>query len=75
MTEPQIHLTVLQLMLRPQASGNKITTLEDLAPQLADKESLETVYLEHNPVQRTEGAAYRRKIILSLPQLKQIVAT
>ena len=58
-----------------KASGNKITSLEDLEPQLANKESLETVYLEQNPVQRTEGSAYRRKIILALPQLKQIDAT
>ena len=58
-----------------QASGNKITSLLDLEPQLANKKSLETVYLEQNPVQQTEGSAYRRKIILALPQLKQIDAT
>ncbi|KAL5526892.1 SDS22 [Sanghuangporus sanghuang] len=57
------------------ASNNKITTLLDLAPQLRRKKALETVYLEGNPVQRTEGAAYRRKISLALPQLKQIDAT
>jgi len=32
------------------------------------------VYLEHNPVQRSEGAAYRRKIMLLLPQIQQIDA-
>lgn len=36
---------------------------------------LETIYLEHNPVQRDLGAAYRRKIQLEMPQLKQIDAT
>ncbi|KAH8117697.1 L domain-like protein [Phellopilus nigrolimitatus] len=57
------------------ASNNRITTLTDLEPQLAHLKALETVYLEGNPVQRSEGAAYRRKINLALPQLKQIDAT
>ena len=58
-----------------QASGNQISSLEGLERQLGDKKDLETIYLEHNPVQRTEGTAYRRKISLALPQLKQIDAT
>lgn len=35
---------------------------------------LATVYLEGNPAQRTEGTAYRRKVMLALPQLSQIDA-
>lgn len=37
--------------------------------------TLETVYLEGNPVQASEGTAYRRKIILMLPQISQLDAT
>lgn len=36
---------------------------------------LETVYLEGNPAQRKEGAAYRRKVLLALPQIIQLDAT
>lgn len=36
---------------------------------------LETVYLEGNPAQRTEGAGYRRKVKLALPQVAQVDAT
>jgi protein phosphatase 1 regulatory subunit 7 len=56
-------------------NGNKISTLLDLEPQLRHITTLETIYLEDNPVQQTEGVHYRRKIILALPQLKQIDAT
>jgi len=37
--------------------------------------SLETIYLEGNPCQQAEGASYRRKIMIALPQVKQIDAT
>jgi protein phosphatase 1 regulatory subunit 7 len=56
-------------------NGNKISTLTDLDPQLRHISTLETIYLEANPVQASEGANYRRKIMLALPQLKQIDAT
>lgn len=56
-------------------NNNKIDTLADLEIVLGALESLETVYLEGNPVQQTEGVAYRRKIQLALPRLTQIDAT
>jgi protein phosphatase 1 regulatory subunit 7 len=56
-------------------NGNKISTLTDIEPQLKHISTLETIYLENNPVQEAEGAHYRRKIILALPQVKQIDAT
>ncbi|KAG1794750.1 uncharacterized protein BJ212DRAFT_1291751 [Suillus subaureus] len=37
--------------------------------------SLETIYLESNPCQQAEGTGYRRRIMLTLPQVKQIDAT
>lgn len=58
-----------------QINDNKISTLEDLGSQLKPISSLETVYLEGNPVQKTEGVHYRRKVILALPQIKQLDAT
>jgi len=56
-------------------NNNKIPDLNALEPQLKHLTSLETIYLEGNPCQQSEGANYRRKIMLSLPQVKQIDAT
>ena len=56
-------------------NNNKIESLQSLESQLKHIKTLETVYLEQNPVQRKEGANYRRKIILALPQISQLDAT
>ena len=58
-----------------QLNNNKIPDLNALEPQLKHLTSFETIYLEGNPCQQSEGASYRRKIMLSLPQVKQIDAT
>jgi protein phosphatase 1 regulatory subunit 7 len=58
-----------------QASYNKIPNLLDLDAELAPLPNLSTVYLEGNPCQQNEPTAYRRKIILAIPQIKQIDAT
>ncbi|WWC96181.1 hypothetical protein V866_003048 [Kwoniella sp. B9012] len=57
------------------ASYNKIPNLQSLDKQLRPLPNLETVYLEGNPCQLNDMAGYRRKIILALPQIKQIDAT
>ncbi|WWC70835.1 uncharacterized protein I206_104787 [Kwoniella pini CBS 10737] len=57
------------------ASYNKIPNLHALDSQLAPLKKLETVYLEGNPCQKNDMTGYRRKIILALPQIKQIDAT
>ncbi|WWC62657.1 uncharacterized protein I303_105254 [Kwoniella dejecticola CBS 10117] len=57
------------------ASYNQIPNLQALDSQLAPLKNLETVYLEGNPCQKNDMAGYRRKIILALPQIKQIDAT
>jgi protein phosphatase 1 regulatory subunit 7 len=57
------------------ASSNKLASFQEVEDQLADKENLETVYLEGNPLQRDAGATYRNKIKLALPRVKQIDAT
>ncbi|KAL7420835.1 protein phosphatase regulatory subunit Sds22 [Cryptotrichosporon argae] len=57
------------------ASNNKIPTLRALDTQLAHLAKLETVYLEGNPCQTADRAGYRRKVMLALPQVRQIDAT
>ncbi|KAH7911090.1 L domain-like protein [Hygrophoropsis aurantiaca] len=66
------HLTSLEELW---LNGNKIPDLRALEPQLKSMAMLETIYLEGNPCQAAEGVNYRRKIMLALPQLKQIDAT
>ncbi len=58
-----------------QLSGNQVETLRALEPQLRAISTLETTYLEGNPCQAKEGANYRRKVILALPQITQLDAT
>ncbi|GAA6001955.1 hypothetical protein JCM10207_003010 [Rhodosporidiobolus poonsookiae] len=55
------------------ANDNALTSLPVLPP--SSHPNLSTIYLEHNPVQKTLGAAYRRKIMLECPQVGQIDAT
>ncbi|KAH7884510.1 hypothetical protein F5I97DRAFT_1890018 [Phlebopus sp. FC_14] len=66
------HLTLLEELW---LNGNKIPDLGALEAQLKQITSLQTIYLEGNPCQEREGASYRRKIMLYLPQLRQIDAT
>lgn len=58
-----------------QANNNQISSLRALDTQLRPLAKLETVYLEGNPVQMSDMAGYRRKVILALPQVKQVDAT
>mmetsp|Transcript_11917 Transcript_11917/g.19748 ORF Transcript_11917/g.19748 Transcript_11917/m.19748 type:complete len:439 (-) Transcript_11917:56-1372(-) len=53
-------------------SGNKITTFDGIAPSGA-LTSLDTVYLEYNPV--ADDFEYRKKVKELIPCLKQIDAT
>ncbi|KIL85655.1 adenylate cyclase [Fusarium avenaceum] len=57
------------------ASYNLIGDYKEVAKYLADKKSLTTVYFEGNPLQLQEPVAYRNRIRLTLPQVKQIDAT
>lgn len=56
-------------------NNNKIPNLQGLESQLGSLPDLETIYLEGNPCQHAEGANYRRKIMLALPNITQIDAT
>lgn len=57
------------------ASANGFKDFREVERELADKENLETVYFEANPLQLNGPAVYRNKIRLALPQIKQIDAT
>ena len=56
-------------------NNNKIPDLHALDRELRSITTLETLYLEGNPCQSSDMAGYRRKVMLALPQLKQIDAT
>lgn len=55
-----------------QMNDNLLESWSDL-DELKGAKSLETVYLERNPLQR--DPQYRRKIMLALPTVRQIDAT
>ncbi|EXJ90095.1 adenylate cyclase [Capronia epimyces CBS 606.96] len=57
------------------ASSNKLADFREVERELADKEHLETVYFEMNPLQLASPALYRNKVRLALPQIKQIDAS
>lgn len=57
------------------ASSNRLVDFREVERELADKENLETVYFEMNPLQLSGPAVYRNKVRLALPQIKQIDAS
>ncbi|KAH8920166.1 L domain-like protein [Atractiella rhizophila] len=69
---PLSHLTELEDFW---ANDNKLSSLDSLPLSQEHNPNLSTIYLEGNPLQREEGSAYRRKVMLMLPQVKQIDAT
>ncbi|KAH0561940.1 hypothetical protein GP486_003358, partial [Trichoglossum hirsutum] len=56
------------------ASNNKLSSFEEVERELKDKENLNTVYFEGNPMQLSNMATYRNKLRLTLPQVVQIDA-
>ena len=72
-TKPFCHLTGLEELW---ISGNKISTFEDIEPlkeaAAAGIQSLETVYLEYNPV--ADEFEYRKRVKEYIPNLTQIDA-
>jgi protein phosphatase 1 regulatory subunit 7 len=57
------------------ASSNQLSSFEEVSKELEDKEELQTVYFESNPLQTKSPALYRNKIRLALPQVQQIDAS
>lgn len=66
------HLTKLEELW---GSNNALSSFEEVERELKDKETLETVYFEGNPLQTNSPALYRNKVRLALPQVKQIDAS
>ncbi|KAI9141174.1 hypothetical protein BKA69DRAFT_1109592 [Paraphysoderma sedebokerense] len=54
---------------------NQFSDWEDVEKQLGGIKTLETVYLEGNPLQKQNEVMYRYKVKLSIPGIKQIDAT
>jgi protein phosphatase 1 regulatory subunit 7 len=57
------------------ASNNKLSSFEEVERELRDKEGLNTVYFEGNPLQLSNRVTYRNKMRLTLPQVMQIDAS
>ncbi|CZT14776.1 probable protein phosphatase PP1 regulatory subunit Sds22, putative [Ramularia collo-cygni] len=56
------------------ASHCKIDSFQEVERALKDKEQLEEVYFEGNPLQRQNPVLYRNKVRLALPQVSKIDA-
>ncbi|PPJ54041.1 hypothetical protein CBER1_02969 [Cercospora berteroae] len=57
------------------ASNCQIESFQEVERVLKDKEKLEEVYLEGNPLQRANPVLYRNKVRLALPQISKIDAS
>lgn len=56
------------------ASGCKLESFEEIEKELGDKEQLDEVYFEGNPLQKANPVLYRNKIRLALPRVSKIDA-
>ncbi|KAF2203526.1 L domain-like protein [Delitschia confertaspora ATCC 74209] len=75
---PIEHLTGLSMLKHLEefwASNCKFSSFQEVEKELRDKEELQTVYFEGNPLQTNQRALYRNKVKLALPQVIQIDAT
>ncbi|KAF2107118.1 hypothetical protein BDV96DRAFT_589723 [Lophiotrema nucula] len=75
---PIEHLTGLSQLKHLEelwASNCKLGSFAEVEKELRDKEELQTVYFEGNPLQTNQRALYRNKVKLALPQIVQIDAT
>ena len=57
------------------ASSNLFDSFDEIRVELGNKEHLDTVYFEGNPVQTKNPTTYRNKVRFSLPHIKQIDAS
>jgi len=69
------HLSTLKNLEEVWASNNQLASFEEVERELKDKEKLQTVYFEGNPLQTNGPAVYRNKVRLALPQIAQIDAS
>ncbi len=57
-----------------QCNDNRIEDWKGIS-ELSGIQTLETVYLERNPIHSKDASGYRRKAIMALPKIKQLDAT
>ena len=69
------NISHLKLLEEFWASNCLISDFREVERELKDKEKLETVYFEQNPLENNGPAVYRNKIKLALPHIKQIDAS
>jgi protein phosphatase 1 regulatory subunit 7 len=69
------HLSTLVNLEEVWASNNQLSSFEEVERELKDKEKLQTVYFEGNPLQMNGPAVYRNKVRLALPHITQIDAS
>ncbi|KAJ5244374.1 hypothetical protein N7489_004470 [Penicillium chrysogenum] len=69
------HLSSLKNLEELWGSNNQLASFEEVERELKDKEKLQTVYFEGNPLQLNGPAVYRNKVRLALPNIQQIDAT
>lgn len=69
------HLGTLKNLEELWASNNQLASFEEVERELKDKEKLQTVYFEGNPLQMNGPAVYRNKVRLALPQIIKIDAS
>jgi protein phosphatase 1 regulatory subunit 7 len=69
------HLSSLKNLEELWGSNNQLASFEEVERELKDKEKLETVYFEGNPLQLNGPAVYRNKVRLALPNIQQIDAS
>lgn len=68
------HLSTLKNLEELWGSNNQLASFEEVERELKDKEQLQTVYFEGNPLQSNGPAVYRNKVKLAVPQVAQIDA-
>ncbi|KAE8149676.1 NIF-domain-containing protein [Aspergillus avenaceus] len=69
------HLSHLTNLEELWGSNNQLASFQEVEKELKDKEHLQTVYFEGNPLQRNGPAVYRNKVRLAIPHIMQIDAT
>lgn len=69
------HLSSLKNLEELWGSNNQLASFEEVERELKDKEKLETVYFEGNPLQMNGPAVYRNKVRLALPNIQKIDAS
>lgn len=69
------HVSHLKNLEELWASNNQLSSFDEVERELRDKEKLQTVYFEGNPLQTRAPALYRNKVRLAIPHIMQVDAS